>query len=232
MKDLILKVLREEVNNGKVTCDNCGWSWSLKDGGHDPYICHQCNHNNEPQKLKESFLSFESDEKLNELYNVFKKYLDKKGFSHKNVLAVSEVIGIKPLMNRFVLKYLNERGIPKIFNSENNIILACNNCGYSQLKFYYTITSIDVSNTQFEYDHEIDLYVDVSDEGYGQIEDSDGNIYKGSFNPVTNFETKQDLYDNLFYAAKDAITETLNYYLEKYGIRVNIDAMDFTLVRP
>jgi PHP family Zn ribbon phosphoesterase len=26
----------------KITCDECGWSWDLKDGGDDPYVCHKC----------------------------------------------------------------------------------------------------------------------------------------------------------------------------------------------
>lgn len=25
-----------------ITCDECGWSWELKDGGEDPYLCHKC----------------------------------------------------------------------------------------------------------------------------------------------------------------------------------------------
>jgi hypothetical protein len=30
-----------------ITCKNCGWTWDLKDGGSDPYICHKCGYNNE-----------------------------------------------------------------------------------------------------------------------------------------------------------------------------------------
>ena len=33
--------------NKKVTCDKCGWSWDLSEGGDDPYICHKCGHDNE-----------------------------------------------------------------------------------------------------------------------------------------------------------------------------------------
>lgn len=29
-----------------ITCENCGWSWKLEDGGNDPYVCHKCGHNN------------------------------------------------------------------------------------------------------------------------------------------------------------------------------------------
>jgi hypothetical protein len=27
----------------KVSCEDCDWSWNLKDGGEDPYVCHKCN---------------------------------------------------------------------------------------------------------------------------------------------------------------------------------------------
>jgi ribosomal protein S27AE len=51
MKDLIRKVINEMVKDGKVICDNCGWSWDIADGGDDTYSCHKCvtitrqNHN-------------------------------------------------------------------------------------------------------------------------------------------------------------------------------------------
>lgn len=38
--------LLEKINSNTVTCDKCGWSWDLSDGGDDPYICHKCGHNN------------------------------------------------------------------------------------------------------------------------------------------------------------------------------------------
>ena len=48
MKSLI-KVLVEIIMDGKITCDECGWSWDLSDGGNDPYTCHKCGHINEPK---------------------------------------------------------------------------------------------------------------------------------------------------------------------------------------
>jgi hypothetical protein len=38
--------VNEIITDSKVICDNCGWEWELADGGHDPYICHKCNHDN------------------------------------------------------------------------------------------------------------------------------------------------------------------------------------------
>lgn len=42
-----MSFLCEEIVDGKVICDNCGWSWDLSDGGDDPYICHKCWNDNE-----------------------------------------------------------------------------------------------------------------------------------------------------------------------------------------
>ena len=37
-----LNKIYESVENNKVICDDCGWSWDLSDGGNDPYTCHKC----------------------------------------------------------------------------------------------------------------------------------------------------------------------------------------------
>ena len=43
MKNLIRKILKEEFKKDKtITCDSCGWSWKLSEGGDDPYVCHKC----------------------------------------------------------------------------------------------------------------------------------------------------------------------------------------------
>ena len=41
-----LNKVYESVEGNKVTCDECGWSWNLSDGGDDPYTCHKCGHEN------------------------------------------------------------------------------------------------------------------------------------------------------------------------------------------
>jgi len=41
-----LNKVYESVEGNKVTCDECGWSWDLSDGGDDPYTCHKCGHEN------------------------------------------------------------------------------------------------------------------------------------------------------------------------------------------
>jgi len=47
-----LNKIIEAIVDGKVICDNCGWSWELSDGGDDPYMCHKCGHDNS-EKLEE-----------------------------------------------------------------------------------------------------------------------------------------------------------------------------------
>ena len=39
--------LNEGVVGNKIECDGCDWSWDIKDGGDDLYICHKCGHDNE-----------------------------------------------------------------------------------------------------------------------------------------------------------------------------------------
>jgi GNAT superfamily N-acetyltransferase len=47
--------LFEEFTANQVTCDNCGWSWRLEEGGDDTFICHDCGHDNSPM-LGEEFI--------------------------------------------------------------------------------------------------------------------------------------------------------------------------------
>jgi tRNA(Ile2) C34 agmatinyltransferase TiaS len=47
-------ILKETIENNKVICDNCGWSWNISDGGKDTYICHKCGCNNTPLKNEDS----------------------------------------------------------------------------------------------------------------------------------------------------------------------------------
>jgi hypothetical protein len=49
----LLEILKELVTATEIICDNCGWKWKIKDGGDDLYICHKCNHDNNPEKLQE-----------------------------------------------------------------------------------------------------------------------------------------------------------------------------------
>jgi len=56
--------LFEEFTANKVSCDNCGWSWEIEEGGHDVFICHKCNHDNTPI-LGEQFILQELEDQFN-----------------------------------------------------------------------------------------------------------------------------------------------------------------------
>jgi phosphopantetheine adenylyltransferase len=45
--------LTEGVLGDRIECDDCGWSWKIKDGGDDLYVCHKCGHDNTPTPLNE-----------------------------------------------------------------------------------------------------------------------------------------------------------------------------------
>ena len=42
-------ILNEKIIGDKIKCNNCNWSWKIKEGGNDLYICHKCNCDNTPK---------------------------------------------------------------------------------------------------------------------------------------------------------------------------------------
>ena len=84
MRELIRKILLETVKEGKVTCDGCGWSWDLSDGGNDPYTCHKCGHNNTPKQksnLNRLLEKFKNNfpEELKPKVNLIEKFVAIRG---------------------------------------------------------------------------------------------------------------------------------------------------------
>jgi len=53
--NIVRKAVNEEIVGSKIHCDNCGWSWEIKDGGADLFICHKCNHDNTEYLEKQNF---------------------------------------------------------------------------------------------------------------------------------------------------------------------------------
>jgi hypothetical protein len=45
----LIELLNEDIIDGEIECEKCGWKWKLADGGQEPYICHKCNHDNSNQ---------------------------------------------------------------------------------------------------------------------------------------------------------------------------------------
>jgi len=52
MSKLIKKLLKEALLDKRIFCSNCGWSWKVKDGGDDLYVCHKCWHDNSDNYLQ------------------------------------------------------------------------------------------------------------------------------------------------------------------------------------
>jgi len=48
--DEITSFVGEEIQGDSIVCDECGWTWKIKDGGNDLYMCHKCGHDNTPQQ--------------------------------------------------------------------------------------------------------------------------------------------------------------------------------------
>jgi hypothetical protein len=46
--------LNEAIVGNKIVCDNCGWSWNIKDGGINLFVCHKCGHDNAHLQEKKS----------------------------------------------------------------------------------------------------------------------------------------------------------------------------------
>lgn len=44
--------IQESNKDKKITCDNCGWSWKLSEGGDDPYVCHKCWNENQVKEIE------------------------------------------------------------------------------------------------------------------------------------------------------------------------------------
>ena len=42
------RFLNEAIVGDKIECDKCDWSWDIKEGGDDLYVCHKCGYDNEP----------------------------------------------------------------------------------------------------------------------------------------------------------------------------------------
>lgn len=63
--------INEDIIDGKIECEKCGWKWDLVDGGQEPYICHKCDHDNSNQ-IDE--YDVENEQDLKEFITFIKEY--------------------------------------------------------------------------------------------------------------------------------------------------------------
>jgi hypothetical protein len=61
-----MKIIKtfEQFSANQVVCDSCDWKWRLEEGGNDPFMCHNCGHNNYPVFISEKEDKATSREKL------------------------------------------------------------------------------------------------------------------------------------------------------------------------
>lgn len=103
MKELIKKIILEEIINSKVNCEVCGWSWKLSDGGNDPYVCHKCGFDNTPEpsnfekvlKKFEGFFPYNEKNKLSVVKNFVENYIKKTGYNVKFLNACPSYSGVR-----------------------------------------------------------------------------------------------------------------------------------------
>ena len=92
--------LTEEIVGDKIECDNCDWSWNIKDGGDDLYICHKCGYDNEP-------------------INENKPYKHKSGFDDK---LGKDPFGLNQFAEEISEDTLNEGRYDKITNDISSAV--------------------------------------------------------------------------------------------------------------
>ena len=70
--------LNEAIVGDKIECDKCDWSWNIKDGGNDLFICHKCGHDNTPVSEKKNKDPFGINAYARELGRLNEKVMDYK----------------------------------------------------------------------------------------------------------------------------------------------------------
>ena len=74
---LVDNSLDEAIVGDKIECDNCDWSWDIKDGGDDLYTCHKCWHDNTPKKLNEGRYDKSTNQFSKIVFEAFKDIHDR-----------------------------------------------------------------------------------------------------------------------------------------------------------
>lgn len=128
MKELIRKILLETVKDGKVICDECGWSWNISEGGDDLYTCHKCGHDNTPK----------SQSNLNRLLEKFKMNFPEELRPKVDIIEKFVVDYIQD--HNFTVKFLNScsTGFAGV-RTKDQIIICSPNAMSTLGDFIYTI---------------------------------------------------------------------------------------------
>ena len=103
-----------------ITCDSCGHSWDVADGGEDVYVCHECGHDNQMDFAK---VSFDWDDTLStargkKLFEEYKKHGDQlyiitaRSTPGADIFQYANKMGILP--NRIFATGSNKAKIEKV----------------------------------------------------------------------------------------------------------------------
>ena len=224
MRDLILKVLREEVSKGKVTCDNCGWSWKLSEGGHDPYICHKCNHNNEPKNLQEQTL--EDSFRLNPTkFRIMKKYWDENGVTDETIDSMQTgLLRPKEMMLFYLIVYFGGlEGFQK--EIKKRIGKKVIRCSDRKNELSFKVDNVVVDFETFDLG-DVKLIITVDKNGSSRVYNyEDGVVEKFKYSEV------EDLYGSEMYEEiMNQLTEKIGDCLTNLnmGGDINVDVWDIT----
>lgn len=110
---MLNNIVTEAIVGNKIECDNCDWSWEIKDGGDDLYICHKCGHNNTP------FLNENTTLKLDIPKFNYKKSLNENSTYSQSIDLKKE---IAKLTKHMLDKGMNIQPLPKLIlrNGDNS----------------------------------------------------------------------------------------------------------------
>ena len=90
-------ILNEAIVGDKIECDNCDWSWDIKDGGDDLYTCHKCWHDNTPIEEKKNKDPFGINAYARELGRLNEKVMDYKIYCDMDGVLVDFESGYEKL---------------------------------------------------------------------------------------------------------------------------------------
>lgn len=96
--------VEEQIQGDSIVCDGCGWTWKIKDGGNDLFICHKCGHDNTPKEETNNFFEPFQDKQLDinisseptrvDYYKEYYKNLSPSGFKvdkDKDKIVISNI---------------------------------------------------------------------------------------------------------------------------------------------
>jgi hypothetical protein len=82
--------INEDIIDGEIECEKCGWKWEIADGGQEPYICHKCDHDNSNQ-IDE--YDVESEDDIKEFVEFMREYQQQLNEADCNCLLEAKYQG-------------------------------------------------------------------------------------------------------------------------------------------